>query len=160
MDGNMKNRRDVCYAKDAGYIQFKGLTGCIKTGCAATPDFKSRYCSKHVNQACTLLHTEEVDEEMDVQTGPTLRSHHPRKCDGESIAEMILAKKTTRKQTYYQVKVVFGRVSCIFCHKYLLGIYYNTCAGFSVCLQTLPYSFKCCSLIRTSVCESHWCDIL
>ena len=22
--GNMKNRRDVCYAKDAGYIEFNG----------------------------------------------------------------------------------------------------------------------------------------
>ena len=29
----MKNRRDVCYAKDAGFIGFEGLAGSIKTGC-------------------------------------------------------------------------------------------------------------------------------
>ena len=44
MDGNMKNRRDVCYAKDAGFIQFDGLSGLIKTGCSATPAYKSRFC--------------------------------------------------------------------------------------------------------------------
>ena len=27
VDGNMKNRRDVCRAKDAGYIEFLGLPG-------------------------------------------------------------------------------------------------------------------------------------
>lgn len=27
VDGNMKNRRDVCKAKDAGYIEFLGLPG-------------------------------------------------------------------------------------------------------------------------------------
>ena len=27
VDGNMKNRRDVCKAKDAGYIEFVGLPG-------------------------------------------------------------------------------------------------------------------------------------
>ena len=37
LDGNMKNHRDVCYAKDAGFIEFEGLKGLIKTGCAAAP---------------------------------------------------------------------------------------------------------------------------
>ena len=27
LDGNMKNRRDICYAKDAGSIQYPGLPG-------------------------------------------------------------------------------------------------------------------------------------
>ena len=104
IDGNMKNRRDVCYAKDAGFIQFDGLSGSIKTGCAASPAFKSRYCSQHANHACTLLHSEEPDEDLGIQTGPMLRSHQKhKKSDGELVAEMILAKKTTRKQTYYQV---------------------------------------------------------
>ena len=26
----MKNRQDVCYAKDAGFIQFDGLSGLIR----------------------------------------------------------------------------------------------------------------------------------
>lgn len=99
----MKNRRDVCYAKDAGFIEFDGLPGYIKTGCAATPAFKSRYCSAHDNQACNLLYSEEVDEEMETPTGPALRSRSSKRSEGEAVAEMILAKKITRKQTYYQV---------------------------------------------------------
>lgn len=48
----MKNRRDVCFAKDAGYIAFSGLPGTIKTGCQATPAYKSRYCEDHKHFAC------------------------------------------------------------------------------------------------------------
>ena len=66
LDGNMKNRRDVCNARDAGFIQFDGLPGLIKTGCTATPAFKSHYCSEHTNQACKLKVLETVgDDEMD-----------------------------------------------------------------------------------------------
>ena len=99
----MKNRRDVCYAKDAGYIQFSGLSGSIKTGCPATPAFKSRYCPQHQPQACTLLNSDEVDEDLGMSSGPSLRSHQSKQHPGEPVAEMILAKKVTRKQTYYQV---------------------------------------------------------
>ena len=102
LDGNMKNRRDVCYAKDAGFIQFHGLTGSIKTGCPETPDFKSRYCSLHKSQVCDLQRYEEEDDELDVPSGPMLRSHQQKQSAGNPIAEMILAKKT-RKQTYYQI---------------------------------------------------------
>ena len=99
----MKNRRDVCYAKDAGLIQFDGLPGSIKTGCPETPDFKSRYCSQHKSQACDLQSYEDVDDELGVPSGPKLRLHQQKQSAGSPIAEMILAKKTTRKQTYYQV---------------------------------------------------------
>lgn len=68
-----------------------------------TPDFKSRYCSEHKSQACDLQSCEEVDDELDVASGPTLRLHQQKQSAGSPIAEMILAKKTTRKQTYYQV---------------------------------------------------------
>ena len=37
LDGNMKNQREVCLAKDAGYITYPGLPGRIKTGCMASP---------------------------------------------------------------------------------------------------------------------------
>ena len=99
----MKNRRDVCYAKDAGYIQFDGLAGSIKTGCPASPAFKCRYCPQHQPQACTLFSSDEVDDDLGVSAGPTLRSSRSKKFPGEPVAETILAKKTTRKQTYYQV---------------------------------------------------------
>lgn len=98
MDRNMKNRRD---AKDAGFIQFSGLSGSIKTGCTT---FKSQYCIKHINQACIgLQSSEEIDEELGATAGPTLRLHQPKKSPGAPVAEMILAKKETRKETYYQV---------------------------------------------------------
>ena len=103
LDGNMKNHRDVCYAKDAGFIQFSGLPGVIKTGCPASPDFKSQYCSQHKSHACDLLNNGEVDDELGTTPGPALRSRRKRQHPGSPIAEMILAKKTTRKQTYYQV---------------------------------------------------------
>jgi len=107
LDGNMKNHRDVCFAKDAGFITFKGLNGSIKTGCPETPAFKNRYCPNHKPQVCKLECFKKSDESLDVKTGPELRSK-AQKSDkdsikGDPIAEMILAKKTTRQQSYYQV---------------------------------------------------------
>ena len=40
LDGNMKNRRHVCNAKDAGYIEYPGLPGRVKTGCMKSPQHK------------------------------------------------------------------------------------------------------------------------
>ena len=94
-------------------IQFSGLSGSIKTGCTASPTFKSRYCIKHINHACTELQSsEEQDPELDVTAGPALRNHLSRKIPGEAIAEMILAKKETRKQTYYQVFFLVLTAAC------------------------------------------------
>ena len=62
LDGNMKNRRDICYAKDAGFVQFPGLPGQIKTGCVASPAFKSRFCTKH--DCRSLSSTNSVDKGM------------------------------------------------------------------------------------------------
>ena len=104
MDGNMKNRRDVCYAKDAGFIQFDGLSGLIKTGCSATPAYKSRYCSNHANHSCTLSKPEDLDDEIRLQMGSSVGAC--KITSSELIAEMILAKKTTRKQCYYQVELL------------------------------------------------------
>ena len=100
----MKNQRDVCYAKDAGCIRFKGLPGLIKTGCPQTPAFMSRYCQQHKPQVCTALlphdmDADDSDDEMDVATGtaPPRYNRYP----GGAVPEMILAKKVTRKQNYY-----------------------------------------------------------
>ena len=99
----MKNQRDVCFAKDAGYIEFDGLPGSIKTGCIATPAFKSRYCEQHMNQSCTLEVSDEADEGITEPTEPMIRHKHFKQTSGSPVVEMILGKKTTRKQTYYQV---------------------------------------------------------
>ena len=92
LDGNMKNQREVCMAKDAGYTQFTGLLGSVKTGCPRTPAYKCRYCSDHMHRACVQQPIEEgKPSEM-----------------GDAIVEVILAKKITRSETYYQVKVLLN----------------------------------------------------
>ena len=45
-DGNCKNCRDVCKARDAGYMEYEGLDGVVKTGCMNTPKIGSRYCAE------------------------------------------------------------------------------------------------------------------
>lgn len=60
LDGNMKNRRHVCNAKDAGYIEYPGLPGRVKTGCMRSPQYKSRYCSEHQLYSCTTDKYEEI----------------------------------------------------------------------------------------------------
>lgn len=103
----MKNRRDVCNARDAGFIQFDGLPGLIKTKCTATPTFKSHYCSEHIHQACELEVLVGVgDDDMDLLIGPVLRSHLAKQAATSAVAEIILVKKTTRKQTYYLVEKI------------------------------------------------------
>lgn len=63
LDGNMKNRRHVCNAKDAGYIEYHGLPGKVKTGCMLTPEYKSRYCGNHRIRACNFDGTISSSEE-------------------------------------------------------------------------------------------------
>jgi len=79
----MKNYRDVCMAKYAGFIEFEGLQGTVATGCMQTPAYKSRYCSSHTPQVC--LQSTSSDDPY------------------ENIAEVIVGKKSTRNETYYQV---------------------------------------------------------
>lgn len=83
IDGNMKNRRDVCMAKNVGCIEYPGLPGHVKSGCTSTPLYKSRYCQEHKNHACNPQ-----DDDCNV---------------GDQIVEMIVEKKTTRNNTFYKV---------------------------------------------------------
>lgn len=98
VDGNMKNRRGVCMAKDAGYIEFHGLPGSVKTGCQATPSYKSRYCASHMPQGCEPVRC--IDDEELNEAGSTIGKSAEV---GNVIAEVIVSKKVTRRDTYYQV---------------------------------------------------------
>ena len=84
LDGNMKNHRDICSAKDAGSIQYPGLPGHIKTGCMASPSYKSRYCSNHDVRSCSTSNATDC-------------------AGGDGIVEVLLAVKETRGSKYYQV---------------------------------------------------------
>jgi hypothetical protein len=85
LDGNMKNHRDVCMANEAGYAEFKGLPGRVKTGCPNTPKLKSRYCD---------LHTPTLFESTDDGTNKEVQ------------LAFIIAKKVTRNTTLYQVQCI------------------------------------------------------
>ncbi len=81
LDGNQKNNRPVCAADGAGYTEYTGLPGSIKTGCLETPEQQSKFCRHHKPR---------VFESTTVGSSP-------------QIVEMILRKKQTRNSTFYEV---------------------------------------------------------
>ena len=100
IDGNMKNRRDVCAASEAGFVEYEGLPGMIKTGCQLSPVNYSKYCYEHAPR-------------ISVRTQDQLPDRGE-----EGVVRLITAKKTTRNDVFYQVHVfVYGRVLCSF-YKY------------------------------------------
>ena len=60
---------------------------------------------QHTNHACELMSCDEIDKDLGTSSGPELRArgHISGNSQGNAVAEMILAKKSTRKHTYYQV---------------------------------------------------------
>ena len=96
LDGNMKNHRDVCAAKEAGYAEFDGLPGKVKTGCPNTPQLLSRYCPTH-SPTVFVPHNFQAGE--DVSTAP----RQAVVMQEEQIA-YVVNKKETRQTTFYQVQ--------------------------------------------------------
>lgn len=85
----MKNRQDICAATEAGYAEYVGLPGKIKTGCQQSPAYKSKFCYEHSPRVGNMTCTE---DETNVST--------PK----ENIVAFINSKKKqTRSGTYYQV---------------------------------------------------------
>ena len=109
----MKNRRDVCMAKDVGYIFYEGLPGSIHTGCVNTPAFNSRYCKDHQEYVCTLQVA--TDDEVksavleDMTSGPLTRVKAKAQratTDVEGVIEKVVDQKVTRNKTYYKVCLI------------------------------------------------------
>ena len=96
LDGNMKNYRDVCLAREAGYAEFNGLIGRVKTGCPSTPQLQSRYCSSHTPTAFTPQGDSDCPGNEESMQATSLK-------DDEQLA-FISAKKVTRQNTFYQVR--------------------------------------------------------
>lgn len=80
IDGNMKIHRNVCAAKDAGYVEFEGLPGSVKTGCMNTPMQQSVFCDTH--------------EIRGVQEGGM----------PPAVCQMIIGHRYTRAGVMYQVR--------------------------------------------------------
>ena len=90
IDGNLKNRRDICACNSAGWLTFDGLPDRIKTGCQLTPAWQSKYCYDHAPRvnSKTMYESEQY-------------------CPDE-VVQVITGKKQTRNGTYYQVYQYFG----------------------------------------------------
>lgn len=90
----MKNHRDVCFAANAGYVEYSGLPGRVRTGCPNTPEFKSRYCALH-KPAVAIPQKLHVGEDA---------SSTPSSVMEEDQVGMIIGKRETRNSVLYEVK--------------------------------------------------------
>ena len=75
--------------------------GAIKTGCPATPAYKSRFCSSHTQLTCHPGHSIIGDPEDASVTESAVTKKQGSV--GEAVVEMLLQKKSTHTQTYYKV---------------------------------------------------------
>lgn len=101
----MKNHRDVCAASEAGYAEFNGLPGKIKTGCTNTPQLKSRYCPAHTP---TAFKRQVVDINSEAAECATLQPNTK-----EDQVAYIVGKKKTRQNTFYEVRTHMNVATCI-----------------------------------------------
>jgi len=84
----MKNRRDVCRATNAGYLEYSGLPGRVKARCQNTPLTKSPYCQLHAPLLATPAQPTEAGPPDSVQ---------------DAVAGLIVTKRSTRGSTVYRV---------------------------------------------------------
>jgi hypothetical protein len=105
LDGNQKNQRSICMAKDAGYIEFSSVPGSsIKSGCINTPEFKSRFCEVHTPRACNTQPVRLNEGQLETEEPSDSSNAHLRGASaGEPVVQVLLEKKTTRHDTYYKV---------------------------------------------------------
>ena len=78
----MKNRRDVCSARETGFTEYEGLPGVIKTGCQLSPGYQSKYCYEHAPRISSR----------------TAGGDQTLECGEEGIERLITA---THSETYY-----------------------------------------------------------
>ena len=121
-------------AREAGYIEYEGVEGKIKTGCMNTPEQKSQYCTLHKPRACDPI-TRHCSEETPPE--PLARD--------QGNVQLILEKKVTRTVTYYKV---VGQASLIL---YISGYYLHVQQSFINSLITFTLLFAS-TLILSSGC--------
>lgn len=116
IDGNMKNRRDICAATEAGFIEYVGLPGTIKTGCQQSPTHCSKFCYDHSPRVANMSLQDDTQQ---------LYSSN------ENVVGFITSKKQTRSGTYYQVMRgnIYAESAC--------------CCGYACCVKRLV-TVECC----------------
>ena len=85
LDGNQKNRRDVCAATHAGALEYEGLPGSLQSGCQLSPAYRSKYC---------FYHSPRVAISKDESSSA---------CDSEGVVKFIIGKRVTRSGVTYNV---------------------------------------------------------
>ena len=90
LDGNQKNNRPVCAAEDAGFVEYAGLSGKVKTGCMDTPEQRRCFCTLHKPRQMNIA---SIDTKGQQETW-------------RGVIEMILSKKALRDKTLYEVSMV------------------------------------------------------
>ena len=93
LDGNCKNYRDVCKACDAGYVEYEGLEGVVKTGCMNSPKSGSRFCELHIEN---IAIPQQLDPEEEITSSMTNDVE-------DSVIATVVGKRSIRNATYYQV---------------------------------------------------------
>ena len=93
----MKNNREVCSAIHAGYAEYSGLPGKVRTGCPNTPDLKSRYCSVHA-PFTAIPH----EVQFFADGTPADQDHSTSKKEESQVA-LITGKRITRNSVFYEV---------------------------------------------------------
>lgn len=93
----MKNHRNVCLATHAGYAEYDGLPGRVRTGCPNSPDYLSPYCALHkpsvATKQCLNVEDESTEEQSSVKES------------NQDLLGIITDKRVTRKSTLYQVNL-------------------------------------------------------
>ena len=95
IDGNQKNRRDVCGATHAGVIQYEGLPGSIQSGCQLSPQYRSKYC---------FYHSPRVSRSSNLPSD--------NKSESEGVVRFIIGKRSTQSGVSYQVHNVKTMYAC------------------------------------------------
>ena len=98
LDGNMKNHRDVCAAKEARYAEFNGLPVKVQTGCPNTPQLKSRYCPDHTPTSFKSSPTSDNADSLSTAISTS-------QSEDVQLA-YIVGKRETRQNTLYQVQLL------------------------------------------------------
>ena len=83
----------------AGFVEYSGLPGRVRTGCPNTPAYKSPYCSLHKPMLAVPHCIQIPEDDADCEVGIP----EPDKDSTKEPVGIIVEKRTTRKSTFYKV---------------------------------------------------------
>ena len=105
VDGNIKNHRSVCYAINAGYAEYNGLPGIIRTGCPNTPAYKSRYYSLHNS---TKERTSKVISKESHYASTEGNTSKVISTESAEPSGIVTGKRITRQGINYEVSILLS----------------------------------------------------